>query len=386
MTDQDKTEGFAAPSALVPAETASSAVAAQAQALVQARYIMAMQRPRDIDDVRVKLLKECHRPGFAKAAWYNKPVGKGVKGPSIRFMEAAMRCMTNVGSEVAVLYDDPEKRILRVTVTDYETNVPFQRDIVVSKVVERRKLRDGQVPISKRRNAQGDLVYLVEASEDDLLNKEGALVSKAMRTCGLRHVPGDLQDECEAVIKEVLAKEVAEDPDKYRNQIADAFAELGIKPSQLAAYIGHALEAATPADISELQILYATVRDGEGTFEDALELRTGKPTAEGGEQPDPKREALRAKLEATRKARQEAAAKAKASEAEGQDRPPEQPDPDTPADQETAASESPADVGDPMDDCAQGNHSFEPSDEAGVSGFCVVCGEIQATIEAEATK
>nr|NIU03565.1 hypothetical protein [Gammaproteobacteria bacterium]NIV50929.1 hypothetical protein [Gammaproteobacteria bacterium]NIX84839.1 hypothetical protein [Gammaproteobacteria bacterium] len=100
------------------AETASTAVAAQAAASVQARYVMALQRPRNIDQVRVDLLKECKRPGFARVAMYHKPIGKGVTGPSIRFAEAAMRCMGNLMPEVATLYDDHDKRILRVSVTD----------------------------------------------------------------------------------------------------------------------------------------------------------------------------------------------------------------------------------------------------------------------------
>lgn len=69
-------------------ETAASAAAAQSKALVEARYTVAINRPRDIDAVRQALLKECSRPSFAAVARYNKPIGKGVVGPSIRFAEA----------------------------------------------------------------------------------------------------------------------------------------------------------------------------------------------------------------------------------------------------------------------------------------------------------
>ena len=47
------------------AETAASSVAAQATAQIQARYVVALRRPRDWDDVRVRILKECRRPSFA---------------------------------------------------------------------------------------------------------------------------------------------------------------------------------------------------------------------------------------------------------------------------------------------------------------------------------
>ena len=61
-------------SSLAVVETASAAVAAQSKAMVEARYIMAMQRPRNWDQVRQDLIKECRRPSFAhnKSAFYRK--------------------------------------------------------------------------------------------------------------------------------------------------------------------------------------------------------------------------------------------------------------------------------------------------------------------------
>lgn len=51
---------------IVPqAETAANVLAAQAKAQVEARYMMAMHRPRNWDAVRQDLLKECRRPSFA---------------------------------------------------------------------------------------------------------------------------------------------------------------------------------------------------------------------------------------------------------------------------------------------------------------------------------
>src|SRR4051812_13196904 len=73
-------------------ETASSALAAAAEAQVKAQYLVALNRPRDLDNVRSLLLKECERSTFAAAAIYSKPVGgKKVTGPSIRFAESAKR-------------------------------------------------------------------------------------------------------------------------------------------------------------------------------------------------------------------------------------------------------------------------------------------------------
>ena len=46
------------------AETASTAMAAQATASVQARHIMALKNPRDLLVVREKLLRDCSRPAL----------------------------------------------------------------------------------------------------------------------------------------------------------------------------------------------------------------------------------------------------------------------------------------------------------------------------------
>lgn len=258
------------------AETASTAVAAKARAAVEARYVLALKRPRDWDVVRAGILKECKRPGFAEVARYRKPIGKGVEGFSIRFAEAAMRHMTNLFPETTTIYDDHEKRIVSVAVTDLESNVTLSKDIVIEKVVERRNLKDGQVAISKRTNSQGHTTYLVAATEDELLNKENALVSKALRGHLLRLLPGDIQDEAEELVRETLNNRAAKDPDSERKKIVDAFASLNVPPSALKEYLGHDLGTASPAELVELRKVYTTVRDSEATWHDILEAKVGK--------------------------------------------------------------------------------------------------------------
>ena len=83
-------------SAMSASENAAIAMAAKQKAVVEARYKMALARPRDIDKVRQNMLKDAKRPNFAAVAIYHKPIGKGVEGPSIRFVEAAIRNMTTI--------------------------------------------------------------------------------------------------------------------------------------------------------------------------------------------------------------------------------------------------------------------------------------------------
>jgi hypothetical protein len=255
------------------AETASVAVAAQARAAVEARFVMAIRRPRDWDQVRVSLLKECSRPGFAATARYHKPIGKGVEGPSIRFAEAALRCMTNVLPEVQALYDDATKRIVRVSVTDLEANVCYATDVVLEKTVERSSLKDGQQALGSRINSYGQKVYLVGATEDEISNKVAALISKSIRQNGLRLLPGDILEECMDRVVEVLEKKDAADPDAARKKLADGFAQLGVSPSGLKDYLGHELGACSPAELTELRALWTAIRDGETTWSATIEVR-----------------------------------------------------------------------------------------------------------------
>lgn len=254
-------------------ETAAVAVAQREKSAVEARYIMALQRPRDIEDVRQRLLKECSRPGFAETARYNKPIGKGVEGPSIRFAEAAIRCMTNVFPEVTCVFDDKDKRILRVSVTDLEANVTYASEITIEKTVERRELRRGQVPLSKRTNSYGDTVYLVEATEDDLLNKQNAQISKALRTNGLRLLPGDILEECMEAVVQTLRDKAAKDPDAEKRKILDAFSAIGVSAKDVQEYLGKPLERLQPAELVTLRGVYTTIKDGETSWDAVMEAK-----------------------------------------------------------------------------------------------------------------
>lgn len=258
-------------------EIAATAAAAQSMAAVQARYALAVARPRDIDAVRVALLADCKRPGFAEVARYSKPVGgTAVEGPSIRFVEAALRAYRNVYREVTVLYDTDSQRCVRVSVTDLEANITHSTEIVVGKTVERKRLRQGQQAMSERVNSYGQVVYRVEATDDDVAIKQAAMVSKAIRELGLRILPGDLVDEGQAACIQTKMAGVREDPERARKALVDAFVAIGVQPTDIARYLGHPIAQMSPREVVELRQIYASVRDGETTWSDILETKTGE--------------------------------------------------------------------------------------------------------------
>lgn len=263
-------------------ETATSAAAAQAQAAVQARYIVAMKRPRDWLQVRASLLAECKRKGFAKSALYSKPVGKSsIVGFSIRFAEAALRCMTNMMPETITLYDDPRKRIIRVQVTDLEANLTYAADLTIEKTVERRQLGKGQQAISTRMNSFGSVVYLVEATEGDFMNKEGANISKSLRNLALRMLPGDIQDDCREELDRTMLSHANADPQAEKKGLADAFGVLGISPQELGKYLGHSLDTITGAEIVNLRQVYSAVKSREASWHEVMASRVEAEDEQG---------------------------------------------------------------------------------------------------------
>ena len=290
-------QGFGTEELAMQHETAATAIAAAAKAAIEARYILALKRPRDWDVVRSRLLKECGRPGFADAAIYKKPVGNKyneetgrweksfVEGLSVRFAEAALRYMTNFYADATSIYDDAQKSIVRVTVMDLETNATVAIDVPVSKTVERSKLKDGQRPLAERMNSSGKRVFIVPATDDEVINKSNALVSKALRNGVLRLLPGDIADDCEEECRKVQLKRDAQDPEAAKKKLFDAFSSLGIMPDELKAYLGTSGATLEPKQLAELRAMYAAIRDGETTWRAIVDAKSdeaapdSKPTA-----------------------------------------------------------------------------------------------------------
>lgn len=266
----------------------TAALAAQVKAVVEARFIMALQRPRDMSMARDRILSECKRPKFAESARYRRPVGKKngveqfIEGPSIRFAEAAIRAMGNIDVQTMTTFDSEEKRMVQVTVTDLESNTTFSRDIALLKQVERRFRKEGQHVFSTRLNSYGDTLYTVQATESEVLLKEAAEVSKAIRTLGLRLLPGDVLDEAMDLCVATAANNDAKDPDAARKAIADGFSAIGVKPADLKKYLGgQDVGTCSPVQIGELRALYSALKAGEFDWSAVIAPEPKEGDAEG---------------------------------------------------------------------------------------------------------
>lgn len=278
-------------------EVAATVTAERAKAIVQARIMQAIARPRVFEIVRERLMADCDRPRFAMTARYARPQGwvtdengryvldehgqkirNYITGWSIRFVEAAVQALGNASMGTVMLFEDDRKKIIRCEAWDYERNVDWPQEITIEKSIERKYLKEGQVPLTKRPNSYGDTVYILPATDDETRLKENRLVSMTLRTLGLRIVPGDLLDEAlerveRARIKAIEAERegVRADPKVALKRVLDNFASIGVRAADIVEYLGgRSIESATPDMILELRIVGADVKAGNYTWRDAV--------------------------------------------------------------------------------------------------------------------
>jgi hypothetical protein len=267
----EKYSDSADPAALAAAETAKQRI--------QAGYVMAFRKPRNSDDARQRILKSCKRPKFAERVQYSKPVGGSViQGPSIRFAELAVREWGNIACDIQCVYEDDNVRRSKVFMTDLETNTTFAKEITIKKTVERKNAKGREV-IGDRTNTFGKKVYIVIATDDELHNKEAALISKVVRNEGLRLIPSDVIDEAIDTANETLKKGIKSDPDAAKKKILDAFGDLGVTPSDIEQYLGHSTDRIALKEIENLRHIYETIREGDSTWEEYCSVES-PPKAE----------------------------------------------------------------------------------------------------------
>lgn len=260
------------------AETAASATAEREKATIGAIFIMAERHPRNLSRFEAGLLKECERPGFAEVARYKKPQRHRnaetnewengfVEGWSIRFAEAAMRWWMNVFCDSKIVYEDERKRIVRFMCIDLENNIPLCSEIQLNKTVERRGyVKNGRVEppagkdvLDERKNSNGDTVYIVASTEDELQMKQASAWSKFIRNV-LRFMPGDILDKCEEQIQATLKGLSSE---AALERIVKAFDAKSITVADLQMYLGHSVSKITSLELNELRGVYTAVKEGE---------------------------------------------------------------------------------------------------------------------------
>jgi len=255
------------------AELAAIAVAAEARAQVEAGFIMAIKYPRKDLQARSRILETCKNLEFAKKAIYRKPMGgTTVEGASIRLAEEAARQWKNLKIQMATIYDDDQKKIIRVMVLDLEANLSYDKAITIEKTVER-KNGTGRIILGERLNSHSQRIFIVKATEDEMFTKESSAASKAIRNGILRCIPEHILSEAKSTCYATMKAQADSDPQGVIRQICDSFTKYRIYPANLEEYLGHSLDVVTGGEVTDLQAAYNTIKDGESTWAEIMEMK-----------------------------------------------------------------------------------------------------------------
>jgi len=282
-------------------DVAAATQIAHAQAVVQARYVMAIQRPRNEAQFRSRLIDAVGDPEFAALCEYSRPVGKEknaqgkwvekvAKGPTIHLLRTALRLFGNNGSEPAIITETPDLRIGAITISDYESNFHVVRTYAIEKRIEKRGYPNretrqiepppGREILGTRINTDGEEVFIVRMNLDELRKEELRQTALAKRAAAEEFLPRH-------IIRAALLKAVktthdadARDPAGARNKLIDAFAELRIMAADLEFYLGHSLERLTSEELSDLRGVWTRISNEEASWEECLRERNPSGSTE----------------------------------------------------------------------------------------------------------
>lgn len=287
-------QGFGSTELLRQTETMSTAMAAAAQASIQARYIMAMKAPRELMKARAAIMEQAERPTFAEAAIYRLPREKWnpqtrkrektvIEGPTIRFAEAVRLAWRNLISEIVVVHEDAETRVLLVTTTDLETNITETGPVTVKKVKEVQKVYPDTKVLSVRTNSEGQKTYTVPSNPSDVDQAQNSAVARVKRNQILALIPANVKSDAIAACKATLTNQTRQQLGERQRAAAKAFSDLNVPDGQLTEYLGHPVTEATVEELTDLRGIATALREGTAKwsqiYREAMEARQAEKQA-----------------------------------------------------------------------------------------------------------
>jgi hypothetical protein len=227
---------------------------------VQSMMIVAKRFPRDPVEAMDRILQSCARPGLAEHALYQYARGgTNIEGPSIRLAEAIAQGWGNCqsgwreigrGREGEHGYSDVE-----AFAWDMESNV---RKAIVFRVAHVRDTRKGSYALNDARD-----VYELVSNQ----------ASRRVRNCILAIIPGDVS---EAAVHQcqVTMNSNADTSAEGIKRMVEAFSQFGITKPQIEKRIQRRLDTMSPALMTQLKKIYASLRDGMSQPSDWFDVET----------------------------------------------------------------------------------------------------------------
>lgn len=233
-----------------------------------ARCQVAREFPRNLEQVRTKLLLLCSKPSFARTAVYQKPGGgeRVFQGLSIRFAEEALPIFKNLHVAVAETQDGPSEQTWVVSVTDLESNIVLSEEVVIQKLA----------PKEVGRTEHGTIMQMSPLDADEFHALRLSVCARMRRTLILQNFPHALRAECLEICLRSSEAADSSEADLVRKDMVDQFASFGVTTDDLKAYLGHAMRSINERELSGLRHVLNALRDGEATWPDFMIAKRGK--------------------------------------------------------------------------------------------------------------
>lgn len=232
-------------------ELAPTSSAAEKQFEIQSAIIIANRFPRNEDVALVKLMKSCDRLTFAEDAEYEFPrAGTQIIGPSVHLARESARCWGNIRYGVDIIRDDENSRQIRGWAWDLETNIKVTSEDDFAKSIFRKN---------------GGWIKPDERDLRELTNRKGAILE---RNCILKIIPKDFIEDARTRCNETIKKGITNDPETARKRLILAFSGIGVSPEMLETHLQHPIANSSPAEIEKLRKIYASIKDGNSTWQE----------------------------------------------------------------------------------------------------------------------
>jgi hypothetical protein len=233
---------------------------------VQSMMVIAKRFPRDPVEAMDRILQSCARPGLAEHALYQYARGgTNIEGPSIRLAEAIAQGWGNCQSgwrEIGRGKDgDHGYSDIEAFAWDVESNV---RKAIVFRVPHVRNTRKGTYTLTDDRD-----IYELCANQ----------ASRRVRNCVLAVVPGDVTEAAVHQCQVTMTASADTSQEGVRKMV-EAFGQFGITKSQLEKRIQRRLDTMSPALMTQLKKIYASLRDGMSAPGDWFEVEAESEQAE----------------------------------------------------------------------------------------------------------
>lgn len=231
-------------------------VSRQAQE-VQAAMVIAKKFPRDEIAAWARIQKACARKTLAEDAEYVYPRGgEKVVGPSIRLAEVLAQAWGNMDYGLLELGRKDGESEMMAYCWDLETNT--RRTMVFTQKHVREK-KTGNVNLVDGRD-----IYELTAN----------MGARRVRACILAIIPSDVVDGAVNACRETL-KGANSEPfsDRLRKMVASFEKDMQLKQDALEDYIGYSVDKFGESELTKLQGVYRSIRDGIAKREDFFKIK-----------------------------------------------------------------------------------------------------------------